>query len=225
MPLGAGGFLRRVGGRDEFHVDRETEPCLITLRTLMSCSATSGIRPVRSVRPSSVRQLHSLPAAARPSRVRCSRRGSAPRIRRSRVRCSRKDSAPRVRCSRVRCSRVRCSRRDNGLLIRRVRMLSGTRQHVRTPCSRRGSSVLSAPVPRSRMPRPARSSLGICTPNSSSGRSVRARRASRRTPCGRGRSRALYRRRRCRQSPSSAPRVRLSRKCRAAPDAAAVLAA
>ena len=187
MPLGAGGFLRRVGGRDEFHVDRETEPCLITLRTLMSCSATSGIRPVRSAQPSSVRQLHSLPAAARPSRVRCSRRGSVPRIR---------------------LSRVRCSRRDNGLLIRRVRMLSGTRQHVRTPCSRRGSSVLSAPVPRSRMPSLARSSLGSCTPNSRSGRSVRARRASRRTPCGSGRSRALHRRRRCRQSPSSAPRVR-----------------
>ncbi len=46
------------------------------------------------------------------------------------------------------------------------------------------------PVPRSRMPRPARSSLGICTPNSRSGRPVRARRASRRTPCGRGRFRA-----------------------------------
>ena len=203
MPLGAWGFLRRVGGRDEFHVDRETEPCLITLRTLMSCSATSGIRPVRSAQPSSVRQLHSLPAAARPSRVRCSRRGSVPRARPSRVRCSRRGSVPRIRLS-----RVRCSRRDNGLLIRRVRMLSGTRQHVRTPCSRRGSSVLSAPVPRSRMPSLARSSLGSCTPNSRSGRSVRARRASRRTPCGSGRSRALHRRRRCRQSPSSAPRVR-----------------
>ena len=220
MPLGAWGFLRRVGGRDEFHVDRETEPCLITLRTLMSCSATSGIRPVRSARPSSVRQLHGLPAAARPSRDRCNRRDSVPHARPSRVRPSRRGSVPRVRCS-----RVRCSRRDNGLLIRRVRMLSGTRQHVRTLCSRRGSSVLSAPVPRSRMPRPARSSLGICTPNSRSGRSVRARRASRRTPCGRGRSRALHRRRRCRQSPSSALYARLSRKCRAAPDAAAVLAA
>lgn len=206
MPRGAWGFLRRVGGRDEFHVDRETEPCLITLRTLMSCSAMSGIRPVRSVRPSNVRQLHSLPAAARPSRVRCSRRDSVPRVRSSRGRCSRKDSAPRVRRSRIRCSRkdsaprarlsrVRCSRRDNGLLIRRVRMPSSARLHIRTPCSRRGSSVLSVPVPRSRIPRPARSSLGICTPNSRSDRSVRARRASRRTPCGRGRSRALHRRR------------------------------
>ena len=196
----------------------------------------SGIRPVRSVRPSSVRQLHSLPAA-RPSRVRCSRRDSVPRVRSSRGRCSRKGSStPCVRPSRDRCSRkdsaprarlsrVRCSRRDNGLLIRRVRMPSSARLHIRTPCSRRGSSVLSVPVPRSRMPRPARSSLGICTPNSRSGRSVRARMASRRTPCGRGRSRALHRRRWCRQSPSSALYARLSRKCRAAPDAAAVLAA
>ena len=69
MPLGAWGFLRRVGGRDEFHVDRETEPCLITLRTLMSCSATSGIRPVRSDRPSHGRQPRSLPAAVRPEQL------------------------------------------------------------------------------------------------------------------------------------------------------------
>ena len=152
--------------------------------TIRSCTATAG----HGGGICSVRQLHSLPAAARPSSV-------------------------------------RCSRRDNGLLIRRVRMPSSARLHIRTPCSRRGSSVLSVPVPRSRMPRPARSSLGICTPNSRSGRSVRARRASRRTPCGRGRSRALHRRRWCRQSPSSALYARLSRKCRAAPDAAAVLAA
>ncbi len=125
----------------------------------------SGIRPVRSVRPSSVRQLHSLPTAARPSRVRCSRRDSVPRVRRSRVRCSRVGSAPRVRRSRIRCSRkdsaprarlsrVRCSRRDNGLLIRRVRMPSSARLHIRTSCSRRDSSVLSVPVPRSRIPQP-----------------------------------------------------------------------
>ena len=99
-------------------------------------------------------------------------------------------------------------------------MPSSARLHIRTPCSRRGSRVLSAPVPRSRMPSPARSSLGSCTPNSRRGRSVRARRASRRTPCGRGRSRALHRRRRCRQSPSSALYARLSRKCRAAPGGA-----
>ena len=179
----------------------------------------------RPQRPAQSRPAAAQPAAVRPSRIRRSRRGSAPRARPNRARCSRKDSAPRVRRSRIRCSRVRCSRRDNGLLIRRVRMLSGTRQHVRTPCSRRGSSVLSVPVRRSCMPSPARSRHRIRTLSSRSGRFVRARRAGRRTPCGRGRSRALHRRRRRRQSPSSAPRARPSRKRRAVPAAAAVSAA
>ena len=151
MPLGAWGFLRRVGGRDEFHVDRETEPCLITLRTLMSCSATSRIRPVRSVRPSSVRQLHSLPAA-----VRHSRRGSAPHIRPSRARYVRRDSTPRTRPSRVRHvrrgsaprarhSRIRCARRDSAPRVRPSRIR----------CARRDSAP-RVPIPCSRMHSPAR---------------------------------------------------------------------
>ena len=51
---------------------QETEPCLITLRILMSCSATSRIRPARSVR-----QPRSRPAAVRHSR-RDSARASHP---------------------------------------------------------------------------------------------------------------------------------------------------
>ena len=51
-----------MGGRDEFHVDRETEPCLITLRTLMSCFVTNESHPARSAH----RSVRRSPPAARP---------------------------------------------------------------------------------------------------------------------------------------------------------------
>ena len=243
MPLGAWGFLRRVGGRDEFHVDRETEPCLITLRTLMSCSATSGIRPARSVRQPQqpARRRPAQPEGQRSARP-AQPRPAQPEGQRSRAPGPAASGAAGGAAA-SRAPGPAASGAAGGAAASRAPRHSRTpaqpegqqpprapgpaaSAHARTPCSRRGQQhpVHPRPAQQHAQPRPGQT-RDLARRSSRSGRSVRVR-----GPADAHRASAAglaprARRRRYRQNPPCAPRARPSRKRRAVPDAAAASAA